>query len=210
MLELQAEIKKKQDTILREVARNLSDGGLKVSLTEETETDFSGKDSQESAIELSGGVIRKIRLLNYNYGTTDTIFRFQYELLPESELPPHSDKAIDARVKLVRDNKVLGLFGGEVVDVKWAGNEVAERLNADADLSRQLFEYLKHLENPAIQIYAKSSLKVDILGPRLTASFAALTDEELSKQFIEGAVNVFAFDIYERIASHIRTTMGLN
>ena len=117
MLELQSKIKADKEEILGGVSAHLHSLGVKASFVEEPLTDYFGNITKEAVIELSGQSIQKIRLLAFDYGTTQITFRFQYEILLDKLLPHEVRRLPDAKIKLIKDNKTFGLFGGRVADV---------------------------------------------------------------------------------------------
>jgi hypothetical protein len=114
VLGLQKEITDKRNAILDEVEADLKGKGIEASFAEVPATDFSGKESGEKVIELPDGPVQAIRLLAYSYGTTTTLFRFQYELALDREMPADVAKSMKSAVKPVKSGGFHGLFGGEI------------------------------------------------------------------------------------------------
>ena len=43
----------------------------------------------------------------------------------DKQLSADTKKAIKAKTRLVKENKLFNLFGGRVIDVKWTGRDIA-------------------------------------------------------------------------------------
>ena len=203
MLELQSKIKADKEEILGGVSAHLHSLGVKASFVEEPLTDYFGNITKEAVIELSGQSIQKIRLLALDYGTTQITFRFQYEMLLDESLPHDVKRLQDAKIKLIKDNKTFGLFGGRVADVKWGGNGIAERLNTDRHLSSKLVDFAQRLGNLKMQIHTKSASQIEIYGPECTIPYYLTNGQIVKGASIDSVAGVFDFEIFEMVADHI-------
>ena len=102
----------------------LQSWGIDANLGKESAVDYFGRDIEETVVQLSGKSLQEIRLYARIYGTGLIIYRFYYDIL-FAELPPEVSRAIATKVKLVKEDKVIGLFGGKLVDIKWVGQDIA-------------------------------------------------------------------------------------
>ncbi|MFC1915242.1 hypothetical protein ACFLW4_00890 [Chloroflexota bacterium] len=160
----------------------------------------------ESAICLKGQSIGKLYLEDYDeYGTGSSASRFHFQIALDKVFPRSSGRTIAAKVKTIKENKFLGLFGGKVVGIKWVGGDLAVRLNRDMDLSRTLLECAKYSGSVELQIQAKSPATVEILGPKFVGPLTLLKEREADLKICD---ELFEFQIYERIAKQVRNLLG--
>jgi len=206
VLELQARIDKEREDILGEIVSSLQRQGVKATLVDEPSVDYFGNGSKASVIELSGQSIQKIRLLAFDYGSTLITYRFQCDILLDKKPALDIKRTIETHTRLVKKDKALGLFGGEVVDVKWVGHELADQLNADIDLSRRLVNHAVNVSNMRLRVYAKSPAQVGIIGTDFVESLSPGEGESLLDT--KEALKLFDFEIYNRIAQQVRAVLG--
>jgi hypothetical protein len=192
---------------LRAMVNHLHDLGIDATLAGEATTDLLGKSTTEAVIQLSVQSIHRIRLASNDYGGygIDSGSRFQYEIISDRSLSRELKEAIDAKTKPVKENKFLGLFGGKFVDIKWVGRDIADQLNRDAELSRQLLECAKCGGNVELQIKTKFPSVVEILGPQFFGPSPMLR-AELRKD-TDACYKIFEFEIYNRMAKHVRDVL---
>jgi len=204
---LQTEIEIGREEILGEFIFYLQSRGIDANLGKESAVDYFGRDIEETVVQLSEQSLQEIRLYARIYGTGLIIYRFYYDIL-FAELPPEVSRAIATKVKLVKEDKVIGLFGGKLVDIKWVGQDIAQQLNSDSNLWQRLFQYAGYFDAGQIQIYAASPSRVRLLGPKLVVSVNELNDESGRKKIKEDLIKLLDFEIYEDIAEHIRKILA--
>ena len=204
MSELQAATNRKKESILRELLENLSREGYNASSGSEPATDYFGNETGETVIEISGSPISRIALLAYDYGNSRTSFRYRYRVDLGGYLPAAAGKLLYSRLKPVKENKILGIFSGDLTGVHWEGQQAASQLNSDTALSAKVLELVRQAGDTDVQVYVKSADTVEILGPRLTAPFSLLAGEELMRGFTEEAVSACRLDIFEQIGRYIQ------
>lgn len=207
MRELADKITKDRQQKLDGMLAYLHNSGLDATLTEESTIDRYGESVNETIIRLRKQKIHKIRLgtTEYDRGSEgSSVSSFHYEIVCDKPLTSASKKIINAKIKLVKEKKLLGLFGGKVVDIKWAGRDIAEALNSDIELSRLLIESATGDGSDKLRIQTKSQSVVEILGPAPIESPLSSKAEMIKTKAGQEAYNKpFKFEIYSRIAGHI-------
>ncbi|MFC1914635.1 hypothetical protein ACFLWK_00035 [Chloroflexota bacterium] len=206
---MQIEIEGGREEILGELISYLQDWGIDANLGKQSAIDYFGRDIEETVVQLSGQSLQEIRLYARIYGTGLIIYRFYYDVL-FAELPSEVSRAVATKIKLVKEDKVIGLFGGKLVDIEWIGHDIAEQLNSDSSLRQRLFQYAGYFDAGQIQIYAASSSQVRLLGPKLMVSVNELHDESGRKKIKEDLRKLLDFEIYENIAEHIKKIPAAN
>jgi hypothetical protein len=192
---------------LAEAIRNYLTGlGVKVVLVEEPAIGNFGGDINQPVIQLKGCSVDKIRLTSADYiscSIVSSISRFEYEVFIDKKLTRELSQRLGAKTKVVKEKKKLGLFGGKIVGVNWAGRDLADRLNRDSEISQVLLGCTRSLGNPEFQIQTKSPSTVIILSPSFTEPQRIMELFELGgKDQFEDCV--FGFKICDRIAIHAR------
>lgn len=165
---------------------------LKTKIVKQAELS-SAKIRSLGVIQLTGRSIDEIELKREEYedgrggGHIDSIhFRVTYLQPPAAG----SREAATARTRIVKGNKILGMFGGKVIDVEWVGNSRIENaLNRDIDLRMMLIDPSCKPEYRNIAIFPSHNPwdleAVDIISPL-------------------GPFAQFNFQIYDIIANHVR------
>lgn len=196
---------------LLEKARDyLSGSGIKAVLADEPTTDIIGRPTTEPVLRLSRGNIDNIQLLSTDYlscGMAGGVSRFQYEVRADKELGHELEKKLKAKIKLVKENKTLGLLGGKVTGVTWTGGELADLLNSDSEIAGKILDCVESRGNPDFKILATGPSSVSILGPSFYDA------EKIDPVFESGGSEklgdcVFGFKICDRIAGYIRELIG--
>jgi hypothetical protein len=201
---LQTEIDRGREQILGELISYLQGRGIDANLGKESAIDYFGRDTEETVVQLSGQSLQEIKLYARIYGTGLIIYRFCYDILFDEKLHSEISRTIATKVKLLKEDKVIGLFGGKLVDIEWVGHDIAERLNSDSNLRQRLFQYAEYFDVGQIQIYAVSPSRVRLLGPKLLVSVNELNDESGRGKIKEDLIKLIDFRIYEDIAKHIK------
>ena len=204
--ELKAEKAIERQQLLNTITKYIGSLGVDALLVEESSTDNFGGTINELVIRLKGKSIDRIRLNSMDYiscGVLSSVSRFHYEVFLDKKLTRNYTRQIRAKTKSIKEKKTLGLFGGKVIDINWVGQDLAELLNHDSEISKVLLDCTKALGNPEFQIRAKSPSTVEILGPRFVEPQRIMDLLAVGKmgQFEEC---IFEFNICERIAKHVR------
>ncbi len=214
MRELAGKITKDREQHLNGMAAYLRHSGVDATLTEESVIDSLGMRVNETIIKLKGQNIHKIRLVTMDYagiGNGGSVCAFHYEIVSDKPLTSASRKAIDAKTKLVKENKLLGLFGGKAIDIKWVGRDIAEPLNSDTELSRLLVESASCNGSGKLRIQVKSPSVVEILGHEFVEPPLLLRAEMIKTKAVQAACNkLFRFEIYARIAKRVNDVLSAN
>ena len=110
---------------------------------------------------------------------------------------------LEAEFKPIEKRK--GLFGKEVVGFQWKGGELAQKLNSDSDLKNMLLKEGLHrlLIKPE-----KEHQCVRITPPTGPATFSIDFGRHPSIIGREALPTREAFEIYDKIAQHIRSIAG--
>ena len=210
--ELEAKRAVEREEQLKAMATYLRSLDVNATLAEEPATDLLGRSAAETVIQLRGQNVQKIWLgteAYYGYGTIGSVSRFHYEILLDKPLSLRSKRGIAAKTKTVKENKFLGLFGGKVVDIKWVGGDIADRLNSDADLSKLLVDCANCSGSVELRIQTTFPAAVEILGPKFIGPLPLPSAEELATQAeLKAGDKLFKFEIYNRIAKHVRDVLS--
>lgn len=207
VIELQNIIEREREGKLREIAIILGNKGISASLSKKQTVDYLGAEAEETIIHLENESIQNIRLVARQSRADYVIFRYCYEVQLYEELSSTAKKAIKAKLKPIKIDRNLGIFGGTIIGAKWNGRYIAETLNSDEILSNQVVNYVKHLENAKIEIYTKSLTEIIILSPELSANQASLTGELTNNKMSEDLSTLFDYNIFDRIAKTIRASI---
>ena len=191
--------------LMEAMAAYLRSQHIENELIDEPGTSVFGSPITETAIQLKNSKINTIRLISNDYmtcGVSGSVSRFQYQIISSKQLGSDSVKHLSAKTKTVKDKKVLGLFGGDIVNLKWVGNGLASQLNTDSEIAGMLVKCAKSWENVEFQIQSKPPEVIEIYGP----SFSDMA--RIQKLYDTGQKNtvencVFGFKICDRIAIHI-------
>ncbi len=141
---------------------------VKAKLIQEPAFDSTGIAIMEPAIQLKDQRIDSIRVIRAGgsgCGDTGEALRFQYKLQLEKELPTEFLPKLKARTKTIKAGKVLGLFGGKIVGIKWTGQELADILNRDQEISEILLRCAQIWGEMELEIDAVSLSEIYISGP---------------------------------------------
>jgi hypothetical protein len=194
--------------LMRVIFKYLTGSGVKGELLKEDAPDSIGRMGPETVIKLSGQKIEKIRLAvedAFSCGSSEIVMRFQYEVHLDKELSKEAVENTAAETQLIREGKVLSVFGGKVVGVKWNGKSLAETLNADNGIADHLLKCTRSWSHLDYRIEAGDARIILINGPRFSnpGHIAHLYESNL-KEEIESCV--FGFPVMEKIAEHIKNS----
>lgn len=210
--ELAAKIEKERAQQLQGMLSYLKNIGAEATVVDENRTDSYGRSFTEAVIHLKGQTVDKIRLITAGYSGYDecrTLSRFSYEVILDKPLSGEPSKAFTARLEPIKDNKKLGLFGGKVTGVTWIGHDVAIRLNQDTDLSRLILASIEGGADTKYEIQQRSPSLVEIMGPAFLEPPPLVRLETLATSEGQEKFNrLFGFEIYSRIARHIRDAVS--
>ncbi len=187
------------------ISQYLGRSGVKAGLIQEPALDSFGVSVTESAIQLKEENIDTIRLVRTSSGSCSSgeALRFQYKLRLENDLPADLVPKLKARTKTIKVGKVLGLFGGKIVDVKWTGQELADLLNQDTEVSQVLLRCMQILEEMDLNIEAASSSEIYISGPWFINPSTIIALYSPGKA-LEEQNCIFSYKTIDRIAKHIQ------
>lgn len=206
--ELTAKIDKEREQQLQGMLRYLRNIGIEATIVAENRIDSYGRSFTEAVIHLKGQTVDKIRLITAGYSGYDecrTLSRFSYEVILDKPLSGESSKLLTARLEPIKDNKKLGLFGGKVTGVTWVGHDVAGQLNEDTELSRLILASVEGGADTKYEIQQNSPSIIEIMGPAFLEPPPLVRTEILAtKEGQENFNRLFGFEIYSRIARHIR------
>jgi hypothetical protein len=205
VIELEKQNAAARKKLMQTLFSHLHHSGLEVELTSETATNYLDMNFQESLIQIKNKNLNTIRLVGTDEGgcgVPGSILQFQYEIHLNKTLSNELAEKINVETRLIREGKVMGIFGGKVTGVKWVGSRLAEMLNQDSALTEDMLKCVKSWSNLEYKIQA-SGTQTAILGPRFTDPdrLVRLYDTEL-KSDLECCL--FGFNIVENIAKHIK------
>lgn len=205
-LEARSAIERKK--LMQSLLDYLSQIRIKAELQQEPAINSLGMSVLESVIQLKDQNLNKIRLMSMDgggCGTAGNIFRFQYEIHMDKELTMEQMKDIYATTEVIKEGKVMNLFGGTAVGVKWIGKRLAEILSHDQSITKDLLNCVKSWNHTEFQIEAVTPREVYIIGPQF-ANVEMIT--ELYKSDAKEQVHccIFGYTIMEKIAKYIRTS----
>ena len=171
--EVQLGILTRREHQLKEMVEYLKSLGTEARLIKESAKDDFGRDIRETVIVLNNQVINRIRLESNVYVLNNHVtiaLCFHYEMYLNKPLPTGSKREIEAKVKFIKMNKVLGIFGGEVIDAEWVGGVTAKYLALDTELSRLLVEKSRCGHQFDLRIKVQSPYVIEIVGPESVES----------------------------------------
>jgi hypothetical protein len=208
--ELEEKMALERRKLLETVLDYLHSAGVDAHLSDETSTDVYGNIINEPVIRIKGRNIDNIRVTSSDFfgcGMPETISRFHYEVSLDKRLDSEMVKQLEAKIDYKRENKKLGIFGGEVTGVHWTGEELADLLNGDNDISGVLFGCCKSPGNPEFQVRLKTLNIVEIQGPRFADLWRI---QEMFKRGVKEGFEecVFGFKTADRIAGHVKSVAG--
>jgi hypothetical protein len=208
--ELEEKIALERRKLLETVLEYLKSMGVDTHLAEESVSDVYGNSVNEPVVKITGKNIDSIRVSSSDYlgcGMPETISRFHYEVSIGKKLDSEMVKQIGTRIEYERENKKLGIFGGEITGIHWAGGKLADLLNSDEDISDVLFSCCRSPGNPEFQVRLKTLNKAEIQGPRFADLWRI---QEMFKRGVKEGFEecVFGFKTADKIAGHIRDLAG--
>jgi len=184
--------------------------GIDSILATEPSMDIFGGTINEPVIKLKSQNVDGIHLTLTDYvscGVQGSISRFIYDIVLEKKLTGKTGKLLEVRTKSIKEKKLVGLFGGQVVSINWVGRDLADVLNHDSDIARVLLDCAKSKGNPEFRVQVKLPFTVKIIGPRFAEPQRIIDLLTLgSKERFEECV--FGFKICDRIAKHVRQLVG--
>ena len=166
-------------------------------------------EEEGDRVALTGQEIDEVKVSylgasEYNLAT----YRFYYGVRCDVE---GVEKQVKARMKI----QTKGLIKRKVVDFKWVGGELADELNRDDELKKQLLQQLKerkrrrlsgHVESPPEVFLDKKAgivwIKTDKYMPPFPTSVKPF---QLPKDLMPPETR---FKIYNAIAKHIRNRVS--
>lgn len=185
----------------------LSNLGIKVSQEKEPGFSFFGVSVFEPVLQLKEQSIDRIRLLSTDSGgcgIPGDILRFQYEINLNKKLSAESIININASTEPIKEGKVISIFGGKVVGIKWVGQKLAEILNQDQLITDNMMKCIKSWKHLEFNIEGIPSGDVFINGAEFTNP-GMIAELYNSKANEEIPCCVFGYTTVEKIGKHIKT-----
>lgn len=205
VIELEKQNAADRKRLMQTLFNHLHQSGLEVELTNESAKNYLDMTFEESVIQIKNKNLNTIRVVGTDEGgcgVPGSIMQFQYEIHLNKTISNELAEKINAETRLVREGKFVGIFGGKVTGVKWAGSRLAEMLNQDSTINEAMLKCTKSWSNLEYKIQA-SGAEAAILGPRFTDPdrLVRLYDTEM-KSDLECCL--FGFNIVEDIAKRIK------
>jgi len=207
--ELEAKYAIERKNLMKSLFDYLRKTGIPAALQQEPDLNSLGVSVMESVIGLKGMKLDKIRLFSYDSGScgvSGNILRFLFEVNLGKELSKEQVKDLNASTRLIKEGKVMKIFGGKVVGVKWTGQKLADVLNEDSSISDDFMKCIKSWNNLEFQIEADPSGEVYILGPWFSepGNLAGLYKAGM-KEDVQCCL--FGISTVEKIAGHIQNSV---
>jgi hypothetical protein len=176
-------------------------------IIQEPDPDSTGADVTRSIIKLKGQRVNSIQLVkakSFSCSSGEAL-RFQYRIQLAKELPRDLLSGLKTRVAPIKEGKILGLFGGKIVGVRWIGQRLADMLNRDPEISKTLLRCMQTWDVMEIEIEA-SSKEVLISGPWFTNPNTIISLYAPGKEYEEQNC-VFGYKTIDRIARLIQESL---
>jgi len=196
--------------LLKSLTSYLHNRGITATLSKEPAPASLSLDRREQVVTVQGSNIDRIVVEASPYvscGGRSDAYRFKYELALNTSLSPALIKQINTSMKPIRSRKANGLGTSAVIEVIWHGQELAERLNTDKELTGTLLEAAKQTDYPEIEIFAGTATVVTILGPWFSEPPHFLKSGN-GTSAISGNDGLYRLETYERIAEHIKKVIS--
>ena len=213
-MSLVIELEEKQKRVCRQLLTTmvsyLKKIGIENASLADSEEEIYGAGGiyREPIIKLQGQNIDTIRIhsvdsLTCGYGCVSS--RFQYEIVNKN-VSYKEDQKLSAKTKAIRKN-ILGIPAGEITDIKWSGNELAQILNNDQSISTILNKCNKSWKNMEFEVRVVPSQMIQIRSPEFTdMNYIQRLYSTEHKEPLEDCI--FGFNIASKIAGHIKGLLG--
>jgi hypothetical protein len=212
VIELEEKQKQARRKLLETMARYLGSLNIKDAALVDSDEEIPGFGGsyREPVIQLKGENIDRIRLHtadSFSCGSAGAFSRFLYEIALNKDTLDKTEGKLNAKTKIIRKKSILGIPAGEITDIKWAGNDLAQMLNQDSTISKIVLNCSKTWKNIEFQVQAVSPAKIQILSPVFVDIdyIQGLYSSE-HKEKLEDCI--FGFTICNKIAQHIRKLIG--
>ena len=195
-----------RNKLIQTISSYLDWSGVKAVVIQKPAIDSFGITVTESVIQLKEQRIESINLFKITSagcGESGEALRFQYKLLLGKEVPREILPKLKAQTKTIKMGKVLGLFGGKVTEVKWTGQELAETLNRDPEISKVLLKCTQIWGEMEITTAVISSSEVFIYGPWFTNPSTIISLYSPDRSYEEQNC-VFSYPTIDKIARRIQ------
>jgi len=130
--ELEAKRTIERQQLFEAMSNYLRNLGIDCILATEPSTDSFGGTIDEPVIKLKGQNVDGIHLVSTDYiscGMQGSISRFVYDVILEKKLTGKTGKLLKVKTKSIKEKKLAGLFGGQIISINWIGRDLAELLN---------------------------------------------------------------------------------
>jgi hypothetical protein len=207
--ELEARNTAGRNKLMQTISNHLERSGIATAVIQKPAMDSFGEAETETILQLQEQRIESIRLFKMasaGCGDAGEALRFEYKLRLEKEIPVEILPALRSQTKTIKVGKLLGLFGGRVKEVKWTGQELADALNRDQEISKVLLKCSEIWGEVEITITAISSSEVLIYGPWFTNPTNIIS--WYFSNHNDGEQNcVFDYQTIDKIASRIQEVL---
>jgi hypothetical protein len=205
VIELENQNAAQRKKLMQTLFNHLHDSDIEVELTSETATNYLDMSFQESVIQFKDKNLNTIRLVGIDAGSCGvpgSIMQFQYEVRLNKTISNELIENLNAETRLIREGKVIGIFGGQVTGIKWVGKKLADLLNQDLTIKESMLKCTRSWSHLEYVIQASAS-NAAILGPRF-AEPERLVQLYNTEEKSDLECCLFGFKIVEQIAKHIR------
>lgn|GEM_PF-3582408 len=205
-MELEEKNAKERKELMHYLLDYLKRREINATIKQESSINPLGMPISESIIYLTDQNINNIRITGLGSGgcgLPGNIMRFQYEINLDKKLSSEDIKNIKASTQIIKEGKLMNLFGGEIVGIEWKGKRLANILNQDNSITDDLMRCVKSWSSLEYQIEAATPFNINIIGPRFTdpRKIAQIYKSGI-KEEIECCV--FGYKTVDRIAVHIK------
>ena len=205
-MELEEKNAKERKELMHYLLDYLKRREINATIKQESSINPLGMRISESIIHLTDQNINNIRITGLGSGgcgLPGNIMRFQYEINLDKKLSSEDIKNIKASTQIIKEGKLMNLFGGEIVGIEWKGKRLANILNQDNSITDDLMRCVKSWSSLEYQIEAATPFNINIIGPRFTdpRKIAQIYKSGI-KEEIECCV--FGYKTVDRIAVHIK------
>jgi hypothetical protein len=133
--------------------------------------------------------------------------KVRLRVLLDKPLPKEAKKTVAVKSKVTKENKIWGVFGGTIVDVKWVGGCIADSLNQDVDLRSMHVGTKEGVDYIKIRPRGVSVLDIfEYIRMRSKGKSAVDISVALEHPLTPSDLRIIAnhFSNYDRIAEHVR------
>jgi len=203
--ELEIKNASERKKLMQAISRYLETLHIQSLIIQEPDLDSSEAALTTSGIKLKEQKISSIQLIKARSlaCASGEALRFQFKIQLEKELPRELLSGLKTRLESIKEGKFLGLFGGKVVGVRWAGQGLADVLNRDQQISQTLLRCMQIWDEMELEIEASTAKEILIRGPWFTNPKTIISLYAPGKDYEEQNC-VFGYKTADRIAGLIQ------